>query len=268
MISLNKTRKTIILLIAGVFLLPQLASANMTYNFSSTGVLQETGSMTESSSPYWWVNSGAYMKIDGTYGDTVKGSLDANNKWRLLYASTNPTDTDNGYHPQNIFRLVTKDMSYKNLKQESYFKITRDNLSTSSNRNASNGLLLFNRYQDGMNLYYTGIRVDGSAVIKKKKNGTYTTLAQKYGIFPGNYNTTDRTSLLPKDTWIGLRSEIKNNADGSVSIKLYMDKGKTGKWMLIDEATDKSDVITGAGSGGIRTDFMDVSFDDFKLSNI
>jgi hypothetical protein len=266
--GLTPMKKTIVLLAAGAFLLPQLASANLTYSFSSPGVLQETGGLTESSSPYWWVNSGAYMKIDGAYGSTVKGALDANNKWRTLYAAANPTDTDNGYHPQNIFRLVTKDKSYKNLRQEAYFKITRDNLSSSSNRNASNGLLLFNRYQDGMNLYYTGIRVDGSAIIKKKKGGTYTTLAQKHGVFPGTYSSSQRNNLLPKDTWIGLRSEVKDNADGSVNIKVFMDKGKTGSWTLVAEANDTSNVVSGAGSGGIRTDFMDVTFDDFKLSNI
>jgi hypothetical protein len=268
---INQMKKSIALLAAGVFLLPQLAnvaSANFSYPFSSTGVLQETGSKKDSSSPGWWVNSGAYMKVGGSYGSTIKGSLESTNRWRVLYNKANPTDTDNGYHPQNIFRLVTKDASYKNLRQEAYFKITRDNLSKSSNRNQSNGLLLFNRYQDGFNLYYTGIRVDGSAVIKKKKGGTYTTLSQKYGIFPGTYSTSNKVSLLPKNEWIGLKSEIKDNADGSVNIKVYMDRGKTGVWKLIAETTDKSDVIVGSGSGGIRTDFMDVTFDDFKLSKI
>lgn len=259
--------KSLILLIVVFFSFPQLVSA-FSYSFSSTGVLQEAGDLSESTSPYWWVNSGAYMKIDGATGSTAKGSLDNTNPWRVLYSAANPTDTDNGYHPQNIFRLVTKDASFQNLRQEAYFKITKDNLSSSSNRNASNGLLLFNRYQNGQNLYYTGVRVDGSAVIKKKKGGTYTTLVQKHGVFPGTYDTSKKDSLLPKDVWIGLRSEVRDNADGSVNVKLYMDKGQTGRWTLIAEATDKSDTIKGAGSGGIRTDFMDVSFDDFKLDKI
>ncbi len=238
------------------------------YSFSVPGTLAEAGSAGESWSGYWWVNSGAYMHLaDGT-GMTNQGTLDAGNKWRTTYANANPTDTDNGTHPQNIFRLVSR-QTWANVQEKAYFKINKDNLSASPNRDAHNGLLLMSRYgNSGQTLYYAGVRVDGKAIIKKKLNGTYTTLASKT-VFSGAYNRSNNPNLLPKDTWIGLRSETINNSDGSVTIKLYMDKGKTGKWTLVAEAKDTSpSTLRNAGYGGIRTDFMDVEFDNFSATKL
>ncbi|MEK7649368.1 MAG: hypothetical protein AAB367_00165 [Patescibacteria group bacterium] len=244
-----------------------IITSNFVYTFNVPGKLVESGQMDYSSSPYWWLNSGAYLHIVDGVGKTIDGNLSIIDKWRLIYSSSNPVDTDNGYHPQNIFRLLTRS-KWGNFKQEAYFKINKDNLSKSPNRDASNGLLLFNRYQDGNNLYYVGTRVDGAAVIKKKQNGTYHTIAYKK-IFPGIYNRDTNPNLLPKNVWIGLRSESQNNADGSVAIKLFMDKGKTGTWTLVLEAKDTGSKygvspIVKEGYAGIRTDFMDVSFDDYK----
>lgn len=242
------------------------------YAFSVDGRLSEAGNMDESTSPYWWINSGGYMYLKDGIGKTIQGSLPSLDKWRLAFAKANPEDTDNGYHPQNIFRMPTRS-KWQNFRQEAYFKVVKDNLSASPNRAASNGLLLFNRYQDGNSLYYTGVRVDGAAVIKKKINGTYYTLSYK-PFFPGaKYNRDTNPNLIPKNTWIGVRSELKNNANGSVNIKLYVDNGKTGNWVLAAEATDDGrsfggGAITASGYAGIRTDFMDVEFDDFRATNL
>ncbi len=242
-----------------------------TYSFYVPGTLEEVGSMDQSSSPYWWLNSGAYLYLVDGVGKTAQGNLNMLNKWRLVYAASNPVDTDNGYHPQNIFRLVTRSQ-WQNFKQEAYFRIKADNLSASPNRNASNGVLLFNRYVDGNNLYYTGIRVDGYAIIKKKKNGAYYTIAYKK-VFPGIYNHDISPNLLPKNTWIGFQSFVQTNADGSVTIRLAMDNGKTGVWTPLVEAHDDNksfggSAITSTGYGGIRTDFMDVEFDDYKVAHL
>lgn len=244
-----------------------VVSSPYLYNFNQDGSLKEAFPIGESTSPYWWVNSGAYMNASAGRGHTALGSLSVADPWRLLYAANNPTDTDNGYRPQNIFRLVTRS-EWQNARQEAYFVINKDNLSASSNRNESNGLLLFNRYQDGDNLYYTGVRVDGSAVIKKKQNGVYTTLAYMKGIYPGTYNRSSNPSLLPKNKWIGLRSEVVNLPGGSVSIKLFLDKGWSGNWQLVAEATDRNSPIVNSGYGGIRTDFMDVTFENFRFRNL
>jgi len=125
------------------------------------------------------------------------------------------------------------------------------------------------RYQNSNNLYYATLRVDGYAVIKKKINGNYYTLVSKK-VFPGTYDRILNPNLLPKDTWLGLRSEIKNN-NGGVTIKLYLDNGMTNNFVLLTQATDTGiggSPITNQGFAGIRTDFMDVYFENYKLINI
>lgn len=242
-------------------------------NFDLNFTVKEAGSIDTSSSPKWWLSSGGYLYSLNGEGSTIIGELPSVDPWRFAYYISNPIDTDNGYHPQNIFRLVEKN-PWKNLRQEVYFKIKKNNLSESSNRNASNGLLLFSRYHDQYNLYYTGIRVDGYAVIKKKTNGVYYTLAYK-PIFTTNntYNKESNPNLIPQDTWIGIKSETVTNRDNTVSIKVYMDQNKTGNWTLIAEAVDNGkdyggDAITTEGFAGIRTDFMDVLFDNYKINSL
>lgn len=248
-----------------------LVTSPYVYNFNSVGTLKEASSIGISTSPYWWVNSGAYLLAANGVGKTVQGNLPELDPWRVLYNANNPTDTDNGYHPQNIFRLVTRS-KWQNYQETVYMRITKDNLSTSPNRNASNGLLLFNRYVDGNNLYYTGIRVDGAVVIKKKKNSSYYTLAYKK-VLPGTYNRDTSPNLLPKNQWIGLRSEVINNPNGTVTIKFYTDIGRTGTWTLQAQATDNGSSYGGAAIkssayAGVRTDFMDVEFEDYKMINL
>ncbi|MCL4529784.1 MAG: hypothetical protein M1282_10255, partial [Chloroflexi bacterium] len=164
----------------------------ISYTFNVPGILYEAGAAPRTTSPYWWVDSGAALVIENGIGHTILGALPADDPWRMRYDKNNPVDTDNGYHPQNIFRLVTNG-SWMNYTEECYFKIVATNLSASPNRNQSNGLLLFNRYEDHNDLYYAGIRVDGTSVIKKKIGSIYYTMAQN-PLFPGIYAETS-TSL-------------------------------------------------------------------------
>ncbi|MBX4189458.1 hypothetical protein KW785_02580, partial [Candidatus Parcubacteria bacterium] len=255
-----------VLLPQGLFAATATAvSSPFTYHFSTNGTLVETNLSDKSSSGYWWLSSGAKMNLLSGAGQTLHGSLPTTDPWRVLYATANPSDTDNGYHPQNIFRLVGRSL-WHNVRQEAYFKIDKDNLSGSSNRNASNGLFFFNRYQDQDNVYYSGLRVDGYAVVKKKLRGSYTTLTSTK-VFSGAYNRASNPNLLPKNTPIGFRTETTTSG-GKVYIKLYTDVGKTGTWKLVASATDTSSIMDASGYGGIRTDFMDVTFDDYKMSEI
>lgn len=156
-----------------------------------------------------------------------------------------------------------------NSSQQAYFKIIGDNLSSSPNRNLSNGLLLFNRYKGSDNLYYAGLRVDGYAVIKKKANGTYYTMDEK-PVFAGIYNHDSNPDLLPKNQWLGIRADTSNLLDGSVRIELFTDIGDTGNWTRVLDVTDNGKSFGGAvfasGHGGIRTDFMDVEFKDYMIT--
>ncbi len=240
------------------------------YSFNEGGILEEVGSMYESPSPYWWLNSGGFMTIGSGIGQTIQGDLPPNNKWRTMYAKSDSTDTDGGLHPQNLFRLITRS-TWENFREEVYFKIIRDNVSKSPNRDESNGIILFNRYRDSSNLYYAGLRVDGTAVIKKKLAGTYYTLNQQQFFDGIPYNRESNTSLLPKDTWIGVRTEITTDS-GVVEIRLYADVGKTGVWKLaaqaIDDGQSSGTAITDKAYAGIRTDFMDIDFSDYRIEEI
>jgi hypothetical protein len=252
---------------------PLAVSSPFHYVFNSiSAALPETGSMSESWSPYWWLNSGGYLYISESVGRTVQNELPRFSIWRLAYARSNPIDTDQGYHPQNIFRLITRSR-WQNFQQETYFRITGDNLSKSPNRNASNGLFLMSRYQDGNNLYYAGVRVDGLAVIKKKFHGDYSSLGlEKVIVNKGEYDSENNPNLLPKNIWIGLRSEIRNNVDGSVDLRLFVDFGKTGNWLMVLDVKDNGrnfgSVISEGGFAGLRTDFMDVEFSGYKIVSL
>ena len=140
--------------------------------FDKSYSVEEAGSINSSSNQNWWVSSGAYFNSTNGEGKTLQGSLSSLNPWRVAYKLSNSIDTGDGYYPQNIFRLISKSQ-IQNFQIESYFKIVKDNLTNSPNRNQSNGLLFMTRYTDANNLYYIGIRVDGTAIIKKKKNGIY-----------------------------------------------------------------------------------------------
>ena len=239
-------------------------------NFNKNEIIEESGSMNENSSSNWWLNSGAFFIKEDGVGKTLFGEIDKNSKWQNAYVKYNAVDTDNGFYPQNIFRLITKS-KWQNFQQTIYVKIKKYNLSESKNRSESNGLLLFNKYRDSDNLYYTGIRIDGTVVIKKKIDGIYYTLAQKpFYNADVPYNRDTNPNLIPDQKWIGLRSEIRTNPDNTVDIKLFIDKDKTGNWILAAEAKDDGKTFGGAailgeGYGGIRTDFMDVEFDNYKI---
>ncbi len=243
-------------------------SEDFDYGFDSTGTLEETEKAELSTSPYWWLDSGGLMTLGGGVGRTNVGDLSNNNFWHTLYAKNNPADTDSGAHPQNLFRLITKG-AWHNVSQQAFFNINTYNVSSSTNRNESNGLLLLSRYSDEKDLYYAGIRVDGYAVIKKKSNGTYYTLIQKQ-IFPGTYDRTTNPNLLPLHTWIGLKTTITTLPDKTVHLELSMRRGN-GDWQQILETTDTgtdAPVIDTTAHAGIRTDFMDVQFDNYSVKEI
>ena len=236
--------------------------------FDRSGALEETGSMSSSASPDWWLNSGGRVHWNQGAATTVVGSLPVSDPWRLLYAASSPVDTDGGYHPQNLLRLVTRGR-WQSFRQELAFRILATNLSASPERNAWSGVLLFHRYLDGQNLYYAGIRMDGAAVIKKKIHGTYYTLAFRK-IYPGTYDRSANPTLLPQRHPIRLRTVIEDTPTGSVRLRLeILDETLGTGWISALEAEDApggadGDPIVAPGYAGIRTDFMDVAFDEFE----
>jgi len=268
-----------LLLMATLFVgLPSVADATTAanvgndfyYTFNSSGTLNESGDMNESSSPYFYLNSGGQFLIDGGVGKTIQGKLAESDPTFLLYALSNILDTDGGHQPQNIFRLLTRS-EWKDAVNKVSWRITDLNLSDSPNRDGHNGILLFSRYQDQDNLYYAGVRSDGSAIIKKKVGGTYYTLAsvQIFGT-KGKYDRDNTPSLLPLDKWTGMKLETYNLKNGAVRLRLLLDRENDGSFVSILSADDNGvggQAFVEAGHSGIRTDFMDVEFDNYRLTN-
>lgn len=236
--------------------------------FGSNWTLQETGSMAESSNPNWWINSGARLDSTSGIGRTIQGNLSTNDYWRIAYSRSNPRDTANGYRPQNLLRLLTRSQ-WLDFREGFYFRIRRTDSTSSEYRNGSNGILTFSRYLDSNNLYYAGLRVDGTAVVKKKSRGAYYTLGQTK-VLPGTYDPVSRPNLLPLNSWMGVKTRTTTQPNGSVLIQVYWDRLDGQGWRLLLEAVDTGAVggvpITWSGSAGIRTDFMDVEFDRFVLA--
>ena len=230
-------------------------------SFDVPGTLEEAPSPEASASPDWWLNSGArWLRLGGT-ARTLVGTLPKTDPWRQSYAATNPTDSDNGKHPQNLFRLLTR-RTFTSFNQTVFFRVLGSHASKSPNRNASNAVLLFLRYRGGDDFYYAGVRVDGAAVIKRKRGGGYATLASR-PLYGGGYQRELNPNLLPTGRWIGLKATISDGADGSVKAKLKVADPALGEgWTPVLEAVDTGvgQPIHGPGFAGIRTDFMDVEF--------
>lgn len=239
----------------------------ITENFEQVGELVEAGDMYESQNSQWWLNSGGLLISKQGVGSTLTGNLPSSSAWRQYYEHTNPRDTDNGAHPQNLFRLLSK-ATTRDIRQDVYFNIKEYHLSKSPERKETNGILLMAEYSDEQNFYTLGLRVDGFASIKKKELGFYTTLAE-IPVFTqnGEYGRSKNPNVLPMHTWIGLRSELVRLENGDTNLKLYLDREQTGQWELVLETRDIAP-LPAPGRGGIRTDFMDVEFDDIRFSSM
>jgi hypothetical protein len=117
-------------------------------------------------------------------------------------------------------------------------------------------------------LYYAGLRVDGSVVVKRKYNGGYVTLLILPYLNGPIYDKEYNPSLIPKDVWIGLRMETENLKTEGVKIRLCLDVGRTGSWQCPLEVVDREGAsLKKSGSAGIRTDFMDVEFKDYLIES-
>lgn len=223
-------------------------------------VLEEASTIDQSASPDLWLNSGARFILGGGFGWTLDGDLPSNDRWRLAYAQSNPVDTDNGFRPQNLFRLINR-RTFDDFVQALSFTIMQIDQSSSWNRNASNGVFLLLHYRDENNLYVAGLRVDGAAVIKKKIGGSYFTLAQQQ-IYGGSYDRYSAPNLIP-NRQVAIETNIHSNPDQTVDIGLSVD----GTQVLA--ATDSGlggSPLAGPGLAGIRTDFMNVAFSAYDTA--
>ena len=218
---------------------------------------------TSTAHPLLWLNSGALFTISHGVGATILEDLSASSTWSAYYADTNPVDTDNGLHPQNIFRLLTK-KEYGDSVQTAFVRIRNIQKSDSPNRNESNGIFFMHAYQNQNNLYYAGMRVDGALVIKKKRDDVYTTLAYKpYFAGTKEYDPARSPNLLPIHTPIGMRSSFLQIDPNTLRITLYISRNKGVTWE--NALSTDTPFLWNSGMLGIRSDFMDVEIEDYSI---
>jgi hypothetical protein len=201
---------------------------------------------------------------------SVQNELPPDDEWRRRYAASSPVDTDGGRRPQNLFRLLTRER-WRNLRQEVRLRINRLNPTSSPERGAWSGILLMQRYLGADDLYYAGLRLDGTAVIKKKRGGRYETLAIVPRL-PGASEGRVREDGLPVGRWIRLRSTAIDGPDGAVRLALYVagERPDDG-WTVAAEAVDdgsRGAPIREPGRAGIRADFADVEIDEYEAAEI
>ena len=232
-----------------------------TYTFGSSGTLNQTVSADTSGSAYWWVANGGQLLVSNGVGKTMQGDATSANPWYTIYAKSLAVTSDNGKHPQNTFAALLRTPTL-DTDQSIAVQINKDNLANTANRKPYNGIHLISRWQNDGNYYFAGLRADGHAVIKKKVGNAYYTLAEK-SAFPGTYNSTTNPNLLPKNTWMNVRMITSTDASGSVHVQLYLNQ------TLMLDTTDngaRGATIKTEGLTGIRSDFMDMLMDNYKLS--
>lgn len=239
---------------------------------SSLPKLEEAESFDASANETYWLNSGAFAYLDGTTSvGTLRGDAEKGSRWQTEYMKSNPIDTDNGVHPQNLFRLFTK-ADYGDGTYQAYFKIKKTILSPSPNRNASNGVLIMIHATDNDDLYYAGLRVDGTAVIKKKIGGIYHTLGEVPVFAFAKYDRDTVPNLLPLNVLLGVQTKIKSWPNDQVDITLSIDIGASGIWVpvlhAVDAPKDGVPTLPLPAHAGLRTDFMEVEMRNFMITSL
>ena len=182
----------------------------------------------------------------------------------------------------NVFRLNTRKRFAGDVRLAVKLKQLGDihDRSCEAKDSCWHGTHLWLRYRSQYDLYYVSInRADGKVVIKRKvpcgpdNRGTYFVL--------GSYVPND----FKVGTWNSYNVDISSGADGNVTIKLY-DDGKS-RTVPVAVGTDRGGrnpnwsascntpgrypsadylPIVGPGAIGIRGDFANFEFTDFKVT--
>lgn len=229
-----------------------------------TSLIEESSKV---STGEWHLVSGGQALIQEGQIGTIQGALSSSSKWRKAYLRKNPLDTNNGFLPQNIFLLLSREI-YEHPLSQVYFNIQKTNLTESPNRSEWNGVYLVSRHKDTSNFYLAGLRVDGQASIRKKVAGVYTTLAVEPVFTSSVYDKDLEPNLIPQDKWTGLRSTLTTDVDGRVRIVLEGDLAGTGEWQVLAEAVDSGVLVEDSAPTGLKSDFMDVIYTGYSVEEI
>jgi hypothetical protein len=196
-------------------------------------------------SPTWIMTSGSLFVRDHVAWTGVPDT-----------ASPGPASIDGTN--SNIFRLLTRADDYGDATFGFRLRVLRFTSGPTSTRDNWDGVHVFVRYQNPALLYYVSVsRRDGTAAIKKKILGGDTNGGTYYTLATG-------TAPLRFGSWEAIRVSSRNNSDGSVTIRLFVD----GRLLLTGRDTGAGDAppITQPGRIGIRGDNTEFEFDDFSAS--
>lgn len=160
-----------------------------------------------------------------------------------------------------VFRLNTKRTDFGDVNVRLKLNIAELGTTPATPAVAWDGVHIWLRYQSQYSLYYASVaRRDGHVVIKKKcpggpsNSGTYYSIGAEV---PGR--------PLPLNTWTYVSADVRNNPDGSVTIKLYQAD------QLLITATDAGvgcAPITQPGATGIRGDNARFRFHTFQVRRL
>lgn len=229
-------------------------------NFSD--VVTETSYPDNSDSNTWNVTSGAYLNIGKGTARTNSVALTSG---KYFDAYKDNVDCEGGAHPENIFRVVSRDATLQDFTFSASFKITRVSKSTSPNRTPDKGISLMFHYVDESNVMYLSARHDGQISVKRKENGVYTTLAIVPAWFPGDYDRILHPTLLPVGTTFSLKVAVKSSG-GVTSITAWVSDPGTTTYHQVLTTSDNAPALAVPGRVGIRSDFCSTEIDNISIT--
>lgn len=180
--------------------------------------------------------------VDGSKWEVTSGA------WRVVGGRA--------YTESSVFRANTRSYAFQNV--EATFKLVNSRLTTSSGE-SWHGVHMFLRRLSQYHTYYLSInRRDNRALLKKKVPGGTSNGGTYYDLAAAAFTVPYGQTQLVKAT-------AMNNADGSVTIALYVND------RLIVSATDRG--VGGApirdpGSTGVRGDYTSFYVDDFTVRSL
>ena len=190
-----------------------------------------------------------------------------------LYASTSSSGVKRAFTTADVFRVVGRRTAsgrlvrYSNISVQNDFRIADfDNPSCGGSWGCLAKISLFARYTDPENLYVATIANNGRVKIQSKKSpGCYQKVYDSGdpnlgGKLPGG----DYSPLQTHRTY-RLRFEVSKQTHQL--LRLYRNGVLVGEAVVGPPAAGEPDWRHHSGTHGIRTDYLDVNFDNWRISN-
>ena len=180
-------------------------------------------------------------------------------------------DSSNGTH-SSIFRLRTKRADFGNVAVDTDLRTNALSSTSATPAVSWDGVHMWLHYQSEYSMYYISFnRRDGVVMVKKKVpggtmvNGSPSPSDENGGHYYPLTPEVKGAYPIPFGAWQHLRGTIVTNADGTVTIKGYIDG--VLKVSVVDNGSIGGPPITAPGRTGLRGDNADLEFDNFTVSS-